>query len=346
MGCINSKPSAASGSAAKYEVKDEPKPAGKANIGAYVPKRPKLDPKDFQFVGLTGGVHVKAPGAINGQAFVIDKCENADLYIVDHCGQVTIDECKGCRIFIGPTDGSVFIRDSSACKVAVVTRQLRLRDCRALDISLFCRTRPIVESSTDIGFGCYDFNYPALTDQLAKAKLHVLHNFWSFIYDFTPKSGNWKFLPEATTVQGLLGQEGKLPAEAASAFGPGAGGEGPLLKTFGDRMPLPSPEFFFVAFPDRKLDHALQFLETAAKKCILVRTNRAVVSPEVAAQMAQLAGWSRGMERDLSTGQPIAFEFSGEGCVTTLRPTVQQLGGHYSESEEVARLFRPLGIDG
>ncbi len=35
---------------------------------------------------------------------------------------------------------------------------------------------------------------------------------------------------------------------------------------------------------------------------MLLHTNRAVVPPEVAAEMTKQAGWSRGMEHDLSSG--------------------------------------------
>ncbi|EFJ41269.1 hypothetical protein VOLCADRAFT_119771, partial [Volvox carteri f. nagariensis] len=112
--------------------------------------RPKLDPKDFQFVQCKGEAKIKMPGSINGQSFMIDKCENCDIYILDHCAQVTIDECTDCRIYIGPTDGSVFLRDSSNCNVATVCRQLRTRDCMSCNIALYCRTKPIVESSSDV----------------------------------------------------------------------------------------------------------------------------------------------------------------------------------------------------
>lgn len=47
-------------------------------------------------------------------------------------------------------------------------------------------------------------------------KLQVLHNFWSHIYDFTPKPGNWKTLGPEFSVQGLLAP---MPEEAVNAFG-------------------------------------------------------------------------------------------------------------------------------
>lgn len=40
----------------------QPASAGHPQISNYKPKKPKLDPKDFQFVGLKGEVKVKPPG--------------------------------------------------------------------------------------------------------------------------------------------------------------------------------------------------------------------------------------------------------------------------------------------
>eukprot|EP00198_Chlamydomonas_reinhardtii_P003849 XP_001693185.1 predicted protein [Chlamydomonas reinhardtii] len=150
--------------------------------------RPKLDPKDFRFVELKGEAKVKPPGSINGQAFTIDNCHDCDLYVVDACGQVTIDDCKNCRIFVGPTDGAVFIRNSSNCTLVAVCRQLRTRDCNNCRLALYCRTRPIVESSSNMQFTCFDMSYPQLADHMKHSKLSAFHNFWWHIYDFTPKA--------------------------------------------------------------------------------------------------------------------------------------------------------------
>lgn len=45
---------------------------------------------------------------------------------------------------------SVFLRDCTNCNFAVVARQLRTRDIKDCNIALLCRTRPIVESSTNV----------------------------------------------------------------------------------------------------------------------------------------------------------------------------------------------------
>ena len=62
--------------------------------------KPKLDPKDFIYVKRTGEKLVKAPGTINGQQFVIDSCEDCEIYILDECDSLMIDDCVRCKIVV------------------------------------------------------------------------------------------------------------------------------------------------------------------------------------------------------------------------------------------------------
>mmetsp|Transcript_37513 Transcript_37513/g.94700 ORF Transcript_37513/g.94700 Transcript_37513/m.94700 type:complete len:353 (-) Transcript_37513:348-1406(-) len=350
MGCVGSKHDAADKYKVAGDAKDSKpkgqasnaKPTGQINNYAPAQPKPKLDPADFRFVNLKGEVKVKPPGSINGQAFTIDKCEDCDLYILDNCAQVQIDECKNCRIFIGPTDGSIFMRDSSDCKCALIGRQVRLRDVTKTDIALFCRTRPILESSSDIGLTCYTMNYAALSAQLKAAKLDVVHNFWSHVYDFTPKSTNWHYLEPGTTVEALLGGDAGFPEPVKAALG-AYGGDGPLITTWGDRNP-PAPDYLFVIFPQHKADSAMQFINQSKHEACVLRCNKAEVNPEVAGQMAHFASWARSVERDISAGMCIGVELSGAGVRAKLCHVAHVLGGHDTEQEPCGAAFRHLGI--
>ena len=59
---------------------------------------------------------------------------------------------------------------------------------------------------------------PARAGLMQKVKLGPLHNFWSHIFDFTPKDGNWRILPAGaeTSTAALLGP---LPDEAKEVLG-------------------------------------------------------------------------------------------------------------------------------
>ncbi|XDV35667.1 hypothetical protein PO909_005565 [Leuciscus waleckii] len=117
-------------------------------------KREKVDPKDFMLTGLKNETVGRLPGKLNGQQFVIQDCENCNIYVFDHSATITIDDCVNCRIMLGPVKGSVFFRDCKDIKCVVACQQFRTRDCKKMDVFLCCATQPIIESSTGMKFGC------------------------------------------------------------------------------------------------------------------------------------------------------------------------------------------------
>uniref|UniRef100_A0A8C2J7V4 Protein XRP2 n=1 Tax=Cyprinus carpio TaxID=7962 RepID=A0A8C2J7V4_CYPCA len=117
-------------------------------------KREKVDPKDFMLTGLKNETVGRLPGTLNGQQFVIQDCENCNIYVFDHSATITIDDCVNCRIMLGPVKGSVFFRDCKDIKCVVACQQFRTRDCKKMDVFLCCATQPIIESSTGMKFGC------------------------------------------------------------------------------------------------------------------------------------------------------------------------------------------------
>ncbi|KAK2144811.1 hypothetical protein LSH36_729g02029 [Paralvinella palmiformis] len=125
-------------------------------------KRPTLDPKDYMFDKLKGETIGKLPGSLNGQQFIIQNCEDCNIYIFDHTATVSVDDCVNCRIFLAPIKTSVFIRDCKDCKLMVACQQFRTRDCHRLDVFLSCVTQPIIEATTGVKFGCFQYYYPQL----------------------------------------------------------------------------------------------------------------------------------------------------------------------------------------
>ncbi|XP_037676719.1 protein XRP2 [Choloepus didactylus] len=196
MGCCFSK---------RQKAEKESRPEGKEEQPKQYSwdQRKKVDPKDYMFSGLKDETVGRLPGNVAGQQFVIQDCENCNIYIFDHSATVTIDDCTNCIIFLGPVKGSVFFRNCRDCKGTLACQQFRVRDCRKLEVFLYCATQPIIESSTDIKFGCFQWYYPELAFQFKDAGLSIFNNTWSNIHDFIPVSGelNWSLLPEDAVVQ-------------------------------------------------------------------------------------------------------------------------------------------------
>ncbi|XP_042178729.1 protein XRP2 isoform X3 [Oncorhynchus tshawytscha] len=161
-----------------------------------------VDPKDFMLTGLKNATVGRLPGKLNGQQFVIQDCDNCKIFVLDHSATITIDDCTNCCIVMGPVKGSVFFRDCKDIKCVVACQQFRTRDCQKMEVFLCCATQPIIEASTGMKFGCFQYYYPELAFHFKDAGLSIFNNNWSNVHDFTPVSGetNWSLLPEDTVV--------------------------------------------------------------------------------------------------------------------------------------------------
>ena len=180
-----------------------------------LPHKPSRDPADYESAGLVDGTWVRLPGQISDQRINIENAANSVFLLLDHCDSVQVDECEGCTFFVGPTTGSVFLRGLKKCKVVVLGGQLRLRDCVSTDIALHSRSRPVIESSKNIGIGCFAGpQYLDLRWQLARASLSVYSNLFSSVHDFTPAEGNWHLLSQAECAALIPSLEPLLPPGA------------------------------------------------------------------------------------------------------------------------------------
>ncbi|XP_074069797.1 protein XRP2 isoform X1 [Macrotis lagotis] len=278
-------------------------------------KREKVDPKDYMFTGLKDETVGRLPGKVAGQQFVIQDCENCDIYIFDHSATITIDDCTKCRIFLGPVKGSVFFRNCRDCKCVVACQQFRTRDCRKLEVFLSCATQPIIESSSNIKFGCFQFYYPELAFQFKDAGLSIFNNTWSNIHDFTPVSGenNWSLLPEDAEVQDYV----PLPTvEELKAVRISTDASKSIIPiTWGQRQKISDESCLAVLFAgDYTTANARKLIdEMLSKNFVLIQTKEVSMKPEDAQRVFQ--GRTPDFLPLLEKGPVIALEFNGDGAV-------------------------------
>mmetsp|Transcript_17705 Transcript_17705/g.41564 ORF Transcript_17705/g.41564 Transcript_17705/m.41564 type:complete len:191 (+) Transcript_17705:136-708(+) len=181
MGCGAS--NASKGAAAPASKKA--KVAGAAAAAKATAERKKLlNPEDFVIRRRTGETIVKAEGSIRGEQFNIEECTDCDVFLLDHIATTFIDQCVGCRIFVGPVESSLMMRECKSCSMVIACQQFRSRDCTDCRLALFCATEPIIETSTNMQFACFDFGYFSLRQQLDRAGLKLWNNKWWQIYDF------------------------------------------------------------------------------------------------------------------------------------------------------------------
>lgn len=262
-------------------------PAAKINVKVDATPKKKLDPKDYMFSKRTGETLVKEEGTINGEQFNVEECKNCDIFLLDHVATAFIDECENCRIFVGPVESSVFVRNCKDCNVMLACQQFRSRDCTNCKFSLFCTTEPIIETSSDIQFACFDFFYFSLRDQLSKAKLPLWNNKWWQIHDFNKNAANpnWSILPEEE-VPKLLHMD-KCSCISAEELAM----DHVVPVTLGSR-PWPCEESSFVLFLPNSDLYIEAFLAKAAKTdgWTLCRTRSTVLPDD---RLKSLLGWAK-----------------------------------------------------
>jgi hypothetical protein len=212
MGCTSS---SSGQQVSKLKVKVDYKPNFGKPLAANV--------NDYMLKKLDKGLHLK--NKIEGQQFIVEDCTGSSIFLLDHIAALTVDSCKDVILVTGPIEGSVFIRDCSNCTIVIACQQLRLRDCVNCQILLFSTTGPIVESSRNIGFGCYSLNYFGIEQHFEKAGLSIWQNDWQSVYDFTPDTDRQHYhsLPYGTDHNTLKIAEGISDIEKEDMIGQGYG---------------------------------------------------------------------------------------------------------------------------
>ncbi|KAG1683993.1 Protein XRP2 [Nymphon striatum] len=249
----------------------------------------KVDPKDYTIANLKNETIGKVPGSINGNQFIIDTCENANLFLLDHLNTVTVDNCKGCNIVLGPTKRSVYLRDCEDCRFVISCQQLRLRDCKRVDIFLCCATQPVIETSREIRFGCYCYDYEKLESQFSDAGLSVDAR----IDDFLP-------IPTSDELSQL-----QINIESTMSLVPQTSG---LYKASSKDNAL------VVFFSDgQSSSRAMKFISEAQSSLTLIRTKEVILDQ----QQAKLVFGTDSYNNVITKNPVIALHYNGEECIPT-----------------------------
>lgn len=292
-------------------------------------EKAKLNPEDFMVRKLNGQTIVKEPGSINGQQFIIEDCVDCDIFVCDYSASVTIDNCTNCRFFIGPVESSIFIRDCKNCKGIIACRQWRTRDCENVDVLLYSLTQPIIESSSKMRFGCFQYNYPGLSEQFQKANLNIFVNCWSAMYDFTPGKTNWEYLPKEEITDNFLKP---LPISVLpEGFIKGSA----IPRTWGNR-PLPSSQSCLVVFFSTQKEKVVDFCNSVAKieegKLVVIQIAEKQIPPETLQNIKNPA---------LLKAPAIAIEINGDDVVSKIQKYATEFATQHQESADNIMYISP-----
>uniref|UniRef100_A0A6U2EBU0 Protein XRP2 n=1 Tax=Hemiselmis andersenii TaxID=464988 RepID=A0A6U2EBU0_HEMAN len=319
-------PKPAVAAAAKPAASAAAKPAAKPKEEFSWNKK-KPDPKDFMFSNLKNQVCIKPPGAINGQMFIVEDCEDCDIYVCDNTAQVQVDYCKRCRIFIAPSESSIFIRNCEDCKCIFACQQLRTRECVNCDFLLYVSTAPVIEESKNMRFGCFRFFYFSLAQQFEAAKLSVYDNKWSEVYDFTPGKDNWSFLPLNTKASDLIKPLSAHPGSFSTAEEEAAHGDDSVVPvTAGLRKgDFAGKERSFVLLLPSKAPEGPALFSKLPESCTLIQTKQ--LQLDAAKVKTLLEKCSDSTVTGSAKGMCVGVEVAGDGALAGALKAVEAAGG-------------------
>ena len=92
----------------------------------------------------------------------------------------------------------MFIRDCKNCEMSVSCSQFRTRDCVNTKFFLYVPNDPIIEASSEITIGPYNFSYPLFEDHVKVSDLigefkdddgvvQTRYNHWKEVFDFSKR---------------------------------------------------------------------------------------------------------------------------------------------------------------
>ncbi|XP_023322127.1 protein XRP2 [Eurytemora carolleeae] len=266
----------------------------------------------------------RGPGSINGQQFQIKNCVRSQIYLYDWSNTITIDDCKHCKIFLGPVKGSVFVRDCTDCTIVLACGQFRTRDCSNLDVFILVNTQPIIESSTGIRLGCFQFYYDQLSEHMFQADISPWQNFWWKVHDFTPVKGekNWSKLGTIFKVEDYL----PLPTSDQGRNGSAKEEKSLVPLTVGPSRSLSGEEVSLVVIfqSDRQIEIGWNSLKKLKEypNVYLVRTAHILVRRADAERL--FPAWVDRVDR----GKLLCFHLAGAGADTLARKMKErEVGG-------------------
>ncbi|KAL5480032.1 hypothetical protein EMCRGX_G023647 [Ephydatia muelleri] len=113
-------------------------------------------------VQLDGETVVRLPRQLAGRSFVVQKCRNCTILLLDCVSRVTVQDCTNCKVFVGACKERVLLDDCVDCQLFAASRQVVARWCVHCELHLLCPTQPLLRSSVDMMFGCLQCSYTQL----------------------------------------------------------------------------------------------------------------------------------------------------------------------------------------
>uniref|UniRef100_A0A6B0V904 Putative tubulin-specific chaperone c pediculus us corporis tubulin-specific chaperone c n=1 Tax=Ixodes ricinus TaxID=34613 RepID=A0A6B0V904_IXORI len=147
-------------------------------------------------------------GPVTTSAFV-EHCRDSRFWLA--CQQLRVhssSQCQSalfatrlsrCELRCGPVTTSAFVEHCRDSRFWLACQQLRVHSSSQCQFRMHVQSRAIVEDSTGLGFGAYDWQYEGQEDHWRASGLDPSCNQWRQVDDFNcpmARSPNWTFLKD------------------------------------------------------------------------------------------------------------------------------------------------------
>lgn len=96
---------------------------------------------------------------VAGKDVELDSLVDCEVFVRSCLATLFARRLRNCRVHCGPVAASVFVEGCEGCTVRVPCQQLRVHDTRRCEFLVHIQARSIIEDSTELVFGPYDYTY-------------------------------------------------------------------------------------------------------------------------------------------------------------------------------------------
>lgn len=142
---------------------------------------------------------------VEGKDVELDSLVDCDVTIRSCLATLFARRLKNCRVHCGPVAASVFVEGCDGCTLHVPCQQLRVHDTQRCEFRVHIQARSIIEDSTELEFGPYDYTYEGdERDWKASGLDRAGVNNWALVDDFNwlaadRPSPNWRIVGGETS---------------------------------------------------------------------------------------------------------------------------------------------------
>lgn len=134
---------------------------------------------------------------VKGKDVELDSLTDCEVTVYGSPAALFARRLSNCRFQCGPVASAVFVESCKGCTFRVACQQLRVHDSHRCQFRVHIQARSIIEDSTELYFGLYDFMYDNDELDWAASCLNRAVNNWDRVDDFNwltldKPSPNWQ----------------------------------------------------------------------------------------------------------------------------------------------------------